>query len=156
MTEGDRFCWANIGTRWAEETAHPDWSGRVAQAVSCLVDSGAFTGLRVSVESIRAVAAGGVVYLEIVYRQSRAHPHPEDFGGRMGLRRSLAFPPAIGADVEEEDLALWLARWVVNFELAEPMGTRVNNLVKDENGVMWWSVTGVSGDEDKSAVGCEN
>jgi len=77
------------------------------------------------------VDADGIPVLLVRYR----HPF---WTQPTALRRRLDRQPASGAPEPGESLALWLADWIANFDVAEPLGTGHDDRPLSSDGYYWW------------------
>lgn len=116
---------------WRRAFARQDWPDLLASAVRHASQTLAVAAPYVLLD-IAVVRDGDVVVLDIRYRTGA------DL--LVGLRWDVSdVPPAGGPDsVSALDVAAWVARWIVQFELGEPLGTYAQQLTVDADGVGWW------------------
>jgi hypothetical protein len=122
---------------WDHAVADPDWPERVLNALQeifgrkeRLIDEVALVDSWIE----RSGSAGQApAFLVATYR----HPYDEHV---IGLKRRLDEMPAAGDanSTSADDLARWLALWIANFDMAEPLGRQADLLVYDERGIGWW------------------
>jgi hypothetical protein len=123
---------AEVDREWRDALASPDWGDRVVRVLR-----ERFASATPLLEDARLISAeaerdeDGTPILRAVY----THPFTS---GTFGVRRRLDQRPASGLPQVGETVEAWLADWIANFDIAEPLGRYALVLVTDEAGVGWW------------------
>ena len=123
---------ADVDQEWREAVASPEWGDRVLRALR-----ERFASTTPLLEDARLISATverddeGAPILRAVY----THPFTP---GTFGVRRRLDEPPAAGLPQVGQTVEDWLADWIANFDIAEPIGRYFLVLVTDDAGVGWW------------------
>jgi hypothetical protein len=117
---------------WDDVVRDPGWGLRVAKALQRYFSEGGpilldpITLLEVRLDGLDP---DGVPVIRTIYE--RGH-----FPGRLGYRRRLDRAPASGEPFEP--LEDWMAEWIAVFDISEPLGRKMDLLVKEDDGVSWW------------------
>jgi hypothetical protein len=123
---------ADVEQEWREAVASPEWGDRVLRALT-----ERFASATPLLEGARLISAtaerddDGSPILRAIY----THPFTP---GTFGVRRRLDEPPAAGLPQVGLTVEVWLADWIANFDIAEPIGRYSLVLVTDDDGVGWW------------------
>lgn len=123
--------WTSDELRWHAAMAAPDWGEQVLAAFLAhisdhpLLEPVAFDSVELE------PAMDGPPKLIVKYH----HPFWKE---PTALRRRLDFRPASGRPLPGQSVAEWLADWIANFDIAEPLGAAHARRQVSSDGYYWW------------------